>query len=154
MLQKFSDLKATLFDLAQAASQAPSVLNAAQVADRCQIVAGSFFQPETIPANGDIYLFSRVLLNWSDGQVVEILKNCKSIMPANAKLLILEFIADKNLGTDELLTSLNLLVMFGARARSRTEFEVLLTEAGFGGIRWITVGDSNRVFFLEAAIVP
>ncbi len=151
LLKQFPDLQTTLFDLDQAVKQAPAVLDAAGVAERCRIVAGSFFESASIPGDGDIYLLSRVLLNWNDAKVLEILRNCRLAMPAGSKLLILEIILTENAGLNDYLSSLNLLVMFGARLRTHAEFERLLSVAGFGQLNWIAAGvGENPLFFLDA----
>ena len=146
LLQQFPELQATLFDLEQAMKQADELLSVAGVSDRCQVVAGNFFEPETIPQDGDIYLISRVLLNWNDDQVVEILQNCRQVMPQHSKLLILDILLDSS--TAGLLAGLNLWVMFGARSRTQTEFEQLVQQAGFTELRWI---DMDMAFLLEAS---
>ncbi len=152
LLRQFPALRSTVFDMEHAVQQAPPVLQAAGVADRCQIVAGSFFAPDSIPTNGDIYLLSRVLLNWNDAQAVAILQNCRQAMPAGSKLLILEIILSEQAGLNDYLSSLNLLVMFGARLRSHAEFEGLLAQAGFVQPRWIPAGfGENPLFYLEAS---
>ena len=153
LLQQFPALRSTVFDLEHAVQQAPPVLEAAGVADRCHLVVGSFFAADSIPTNGDIYLLSRVLLNWNDAQAVEILRNCRQAMPTGSKLLILEIILSEQAGLNDYLSSLNLLVMFGARLRSHAEFESLLAQAGFVHPRWIPAGfGENPLFYLEATL--
>lgn len=61
-------------------------------ADRMQLVAGDFFEINTIPDDGDIYIICRTLLNWSDEEVVIILNNCAKAMPANGKIIIIDFL--------------------------------------------------------------
>lgn len=151
LLQRFPDLQGTVFDLKQAVEQTPQVLSAAGVSERCQIATGSFFEPETIPKDGTIYLISRVLLNWSDRKAVEILKNCQLAMPKQSKLLILDFVlSDSNsVSTLPLLHSLHLGIMFGARTRKQYEFEELLRDAGYVQLHWIEVNETT--FLLEAS---
>lgn len=151
VLQHHPELTATLFDLEQALIQADEVLSKAGVQDRCQIIAGDFFQPQTIPSTGDIYLFSRVLFNWRDEQVVQILNHCHQVMPKTSKLLILEFIQPDAPSLPAWLGSLNLWVMFGARSRTQADYEQLLTQAGFETLRWIACpNEEMNLFFLEA----
>jgi len=152
LLTQFPTLRATLFDLEQALDGAPARLAAAGVAARCTLVAGSFFEPATIPTDGDLYLFSRVLLNWSDAQAVAILTNCRRVMPPAARLLILDFVRPEPTPPGLLFGSLNLWVMFGARSRTREEFAALLAAAGFVAPRWMAVGaePGSPLFLLEA----
>lgn len=148
LLKQFPNLQATLFDLKQTTWEAPPILEAAGVTARCHIVAGSFFEVDSIPKNGDIYLFSRVLLNWNDEEVINILQNCRQAMPKQAKLLLLDFVITEDINVESCLGSLNLLVMFGSRTRTQKEFENLFKTAGFGAFNWIDTG--NNLFFLEA----
>jgi hypothetical protein len=152
LLQQNPDLRATLFDVEHVVSQSESVLAAAGVAERCQVVAGNFFEPTTIPTNGDIYLISRVLLNWNDDQVMTILQNCHACMPPHSKLLILDFVLTEHSPLPLLLNSLHLWVMFGARFRRQSTFEQFVQQAGFTHLRWITVNE--MLFLLEARPAP
>ncbi|CAK0750154.1 putative O-methyltransferase [Gammaproteobacteria bacterium] len=152
LLQQFPALRATVFDLPQALEQAPAVIENAGVTARCALVPGSFFEPAAIPRDGDIYLVSRVLLNWNDDQAVEILRNCRQAMSVTSRLLILEFVLPDPAPFGSLLTSLNLWVMFGASIRTQGEFEALLARAGFSDPRWIAIGanPSRDLYLLEA----
>ncbi|MEL6710118.1 MAG: methyltransferase [Pseudomonadota bacterium] len=150
LLQHYPELHSTVFDLPETVAPADQVLSTAGVAERGQIVAGSFFAPEQIPTHGSHYLFSRVLLNWSDAQVVQILQNCRQAMPADSKLVILEFVqtTQADLGAD--IGNLNLLVMFGARTRTQSDFADLVSQAGFHSLRWISASDTLPLYYLEA----
>ncbi|MFM6003128.1 MAG: methyltransferase, partial [Sphaerospermopsis kisseleviana] len=151
LLQKFPELKGTVFDLEQAVGQAHAVLSAAGVSERCQVITGSFFEAATIPTDGTLYLISRVLLNWTDQRAIEILQNCRAAMPAQSKLLILDFVlsASNTISTMPLLHSLHLGIMFGARTRQRHEFEQLVEAAGFTALRWISINATT--FLLECS---
>lgn len=152
LLKQFPALQTTVFDLPHAVEQAKPLLAAAGVAARCRVIGGSFFDAYSIPADGDIYLLSRVLLNWNDEQVINILQNCRYAMPAGSKLLILELILNASAELNDYLSSLNLLVMFGARMRTQAEFESLLSQAGFTQVRWISAGaGESPLFYLEAS---
>ena len=150
LLQRFPELKGTVFDLEQAVGQTHTVLSAAGVSQRCRVVTGSFFEAATIPTDGTLYLISRVLLNWNDQQAIEILQNCRAAMPEQSKLLILDFVlsAANAISTMPLLHSLHLGIMFGARTRQGSEFEQLVKVGGFTELRWITINDTT--FLLEA----
>ena len=150
LLQHYPELHSTVFDLPQTINSATEVLANAQVTERSTVIAGSFFISEQIPTTGTHYLFSRILLNWSDKQVVQILQNCRQAMPIDSTLVILEIIQsdDANLGFD--IASLNLLVMFGSRLRTRESLTDLVTQAGFKAPRWIPASDTLPLYYLEA----
>jgi hypothetical protein len=58
-------LRGILFDLPHVVASAPAVLSERGVAERVQIVSGSFF--DTIPLNGNTYLLKTVIHDWEDG---------------------------------------------------------------------------------------
>jgi hypothetical protein len=53
-----------LFDQPQVVASADQVLTSAGLAQRCQIVAGSFL--ESVPENGDVYVVKAILHDWDD----------------------------------------------------------------------------------------
>jgi hypothetical protein len=55
------------------------------VAQTCE---GNFF--ESVPTGADTYLFCRIIHDWNDEQSVQILNNCRKVIPKNGRLLIVE----------------------------------------------------------------
>ena len=66
-------MRGILFDQPHVVARAEQVLRAAGVADRCQIVAGSFF--ETVPEGGDAYMLKMILHDWDDAAAIAILRS-------------------------------------------------------------------------------
>ncbi len=119
-----------LYDLPHVVAGAPPTLDAAGVADRCEIVGGSFF--DDVPAGGDAYVLKSVVHDWEDEQAVEILATCRRAIPSHATLLVLErVLAPPNVGADGKLSDLNMLVAPGGRERTVEEFGDLLQRGGF-----------------------
>lgn len=155
LLQHYPELRSTVFDLPETVASASEVLAAAGVTERSHIQAGSFFEPTQIPTDGTHYLFSRVLLNWSDDQVVQILRNCRQAMPASSKLVILDCVQIPQADLAAEMGNLNLLVMFGAKVRTQSLFEDLIQQAGFNTPQWIPaskVMDKLPLYYLEARL--
>jgi SAM-dependent methyltransferase len=150
ILKKYPHLQAILFDQEHVVSEAGKILESAQVASRCQVIGGDFF--ESIPAGGDLYIISRVLLNWDDAHALKILKNCRAAMSHSAKLLIMDFVLpnkDASAYEYELVASLQILVMVGGRLmRTEEEYYDLLSKAGFQSQQLIKTGGMFR--FIEA----
>ena len=88
------------------------------MAARVDVVAATFF--EAIPAGHDLYILASVLHDWDDPQAARILEGCRRAMPASGRLLLFESVmapgAEADLGK---LVDLHMLVLFGARKRSR-----------------------------------
>jgi hypothetical protein len=67
---------------------ADAVLDAAELADRCQVLSGDFF--ERVPAGADRYLLANVLHDWDDARSIHILRNCRRAMARTGRVLIVE----------------------------------------------------------------
>jgi hypothetical protein len=123
-------MQAILFDREDVVVGAQGVLEGAGVADRCQIVGGNFF--DAVLPEGDLYLISRVLLNWDDTDAIKILTNCYQAMTVKDRLVVVDFMLPKGKMSPFIgLSSLNLFLLFGKFMRTEDEFYNLLSSAGF-----------------------
>jgi O-methyltransferase domain/Dimerisation domain len=127
-------VRGVLFDLPNVVEHSGRVLGAGEVAERCTVEGGSFF--ERIPGNGDAYLLKQVLHDWDDERALAILRRCRSSMSPDARLLIIERkmpeVAERGMATETFFTDLEMLVMTsGGRERTEAEFSKLLEQAGF-----------------------
>jgi len=123
-------MQAILFDREDVVVGAQRVLEGAGVADRCQIVGGNFF--DAVLPDGDLYLISRVLLNWDDTDAIKILTNCYQAMTVKDRLLVVDFMLPKGKMSPFIgLTSLNLFILGGTFMRTEDEFYNLLSSGGF-----------------------
>jgi ubiquinone/menaquinone biosynthesis C-methylase UbiE len=129
ILRANPSLKGVLFDQTAAIATASTVL--AEVSDRCELVAGDFF--EALPSNADAYLLKYVLHNWDDEHAIAILKNCHRAMQADGKLLVVEQVIPA--GNEPFfgkLIDLHMLVNFsGGCERTEQEYRDLFAVAGF-----------------------
>jgi hypothetical protein len=123
-------LRGTLFDQPHVVVKAAEVLNRHGVADRCEVVDGSFF--ETIPEGADAYVMRAVIHDWDDEEAISILKTCRRAMTADARLLLVERVVEPpNEGLISKFSDLNMLVMLGALERTYDEYSALCRMAGF-----------------------
>jgi len=123
-----------LLDLAHAIEGARTQLAASGLAERCQCIAGDFF--ESVPAGADAYLLKAVLHDWDDERVRLILRNCRNAIPRHGKLLIIERIVPARFEACWLhhaiaRVDLTMLVGFSGRERTEMEFRGLLDASGF-----------------------
>jgi hypothetical protein len=123
-------LRGTLVELAGPAAAAGRTLAGAGVADRCEIVAGSFFDP--LPADADAYVLSGVLLDWDDEHALRILLRCADAAGATGRVLVIEEDLTGDTGAAGLRTEMDLrmLAYSGGRARTLAELERLAADAG------------------------
>ena len=100
---------------------------------RCRLVAGDFF--ESVPA-GDGYVLSHVLHNWDDERCSTILRAIRPAMRTRGTLLIVEKVMPDVVGSSTstqrvAMADLHMLVITGGRERTRSEYDRLLSDAGF-----------------------
>ena len=117
-----------LFDREHVVSGAEPILRAAGVLDRCEIVAGSFF--ESVPEGADAYVLKWIIHDWEDEESVAILRTCRAAMGTDAVVLLIE----RDLGRPNedpvaKLADLNMLVMPGGRERTLDEYAALFGAA-------------------------
>jgi len=121
-------LKGILFDLPQGMGEAKEQLKTKGVADRCQIIPGSFF--DSVPKGGDVYVLSRILHDWPDDKVATILANCRRAIKEDGTLLIRDSVLSDH---DELasMQDVTMMIMTGGEERTESEWKNLLQSAGF-----------------------
>jgi hypothetical protein len=132
-------MRGVLFDLPHVAPHSVAVLEAAGVADRCEIVGGDFF--DAVPAGGDAYLLKRVFYDFDDDACVAILRNVRRAMNPDARVLVLDGMvrADNRFDLGK-LHDLYVLAMGKGRCRSRREMKTLFAAAGLRLTRVIPTG--------------
>jgi O-methyltransferase domain len=118
-----------LFDTTHVLRNAPPVLAAAGVADRCELVAGDFFA--SVPAGGDLYVLSNIVHDWDDDAAVRILRRCSEAMGANGRLLLVELVLPDDLAPSPAkLYDLEMLALTpNGRHRTGDEYRALAEQA-------------------------
>jgi O-methyltransferase domain/Dimerisation domain len=130
LLAAYPSLEGVLFDQQHVVSGADDVLGAAGVADRCRVVAGSFF--DGVPAGGDAYVLKAIVHDWEDEESIAILRRCREVVRDDGSVLVIErVLGPPNTDPAAKLSDLNMLVMPGGRERTEEEFGSLLGAAGF-----------------------
>jgi ubiquinone/menaquinone biosynthesis C-methylase UbiE len=138
ILKAHPKARGVVVDMPHASEGAKQYARDAGVAERCEFVAGDFF--ESMPPGGDIYLLKSVLHNWNDEKSAVILRNCRRAMSQSAKLLLVERLALARMDVSceaqaVARADLNMLVGPGGRERTEAEFRDLLDDAGFRLVR-------------------
>ena len=134
ILAAHPSLRATVFDLEAGLDGADEYLRTRGVRDRCDLVAGSFF--DVVPSGADAYILSRILHDWDDTHAAKILANCRSAIRPGARLPVVDHILparaiDQPLERAALIIDLHMYVLFGSRERTEEELRRMLGEAGF-----------------------
>jgi O-methyltransferase domain/Dimerisation domain len=130
ILRAHSHLRGILMEAPAVAAGAGPVLQAAGVADRCEVVTGDFFAG--VPAGADCYLLANVLHDWDDDRAAAILARCRETLPPGGQVLIIERLIpdDPERALPALLSDINMLVVTGGMERTTTEYGELLAAAG------------------------
>jgi hypothetical protein len=130
LLKGNPNLHGILFELPHVTEEAAQRLSSAGLGARCEVVRGDFF--ESVPAGGDVYLLSHVVHDWDEAHCLTLLGNCRRVMRAGARLLIVEMILPgPNQPSPGMLADLVMLVAQGGRERTEAEYRDLLARGGF-----------------------
>ena len=130
VLQRYPQMRGILFDLGHVVARAKESLKKYDVADRCQVIEGSFF--ETVPAGADAYLFRHIIHDWTDEQSVQILSHCRRVIPKDGRLLLVECVVPA--GNEPSLSKdfdMTMMIFPGGAERTESEFQSLLKQADF-----------------------
>lgn len=135
ILQANPESQGTVFDLPHVIESHPAPPS--HMASRLHYEAGDFFQQ--VPMGADLYILKQIIHDWSDADAVRILQHCKTAMPTDSRLLIIDTAIDaENVSSINYFFDLHMQVTApGAKERTRDEFEELLTIAGFRKSRCI-----------------
>jgi cyclopropane fatty-acyl-phospholipid synthase-like methyltransferase len=126
LLERYPTMQGILFDQPHVVANADHVVRG--VADRCRVVAGSFF--ESVPQESDAYILRAIIHDWEDEQAAEILRVCRRAMNDGALLVIERIVGNPNEDPATKLSDLNMLVSPGGRERTVEEFKQLFAAAG------------------------
>ena len=101
------------------------------------------------PINPSKVVLARVLHDWNDEQVIEILRNACSCLPPHGEVLVLEMLLGEN-GFGGALCDLHLLAVTGGKERRLSEYEDLFARAGLSLIS--TISGPGLISVLHARI--
>ena len=126
-------MRGVLFDMAHATQAAGVRLREAGVAERCEVVTGSFF--DAVPAGADAYLLKSILHDWDDEHCSLVLAQCARAMQTHARLLIVERMLPEHVSVsahDQAIarSDLNMLVGPGGCERTHEQYCSLLKASG------------------------
>jgi hypothetical protein len=131
IIHEYPGLKGILFDRKESITKAESIFIKFGVKEKIKTIPGDFF--ESAPDGADVYLLKNILHNWSDEDCVRILNIIKKILPDKGKILIMEMVIneDNKPSFSKLIDIQMMVFMKGGKERTRSEYETILTNAGF-----------------------
>lgn len=144
--------RGVLFDMPHAISRARDHLAGRALAQRCEFIAGDFFQ--SVPSGCDVYLLKTVIHDWADDPARDILRSCRRAMGPEARLLIIERLMPERLAPSAehralARVDLHMLVALGAQERTQAQMQTLLHAADLKTLRRIETASEFQI--LEAS---
>jgi predicted O-methyltransferase YrrM len=127
LLEAYPHLQAMLLELPGTAARARVNLSSRGLAERCEVIAGDFF--EGVPAGGDVYILSLILNDWEDARCVRVLTRCRQAMAPGAALYLIERLRGERAAVGEYF-NLRTLELLRGHERSEGEMRALLEAAG------------------------
>ncbi|MGH2539023.1 MAG: methyltransferase [Actinomycetota bacterium] len=127
MLGAHAGLRGTVVDLPEAADAARGRLESAGLAERSDVVSGSYFDP--LPMGADGYLLSAILHDWNDDAARAILGRCAEAAGADGAVFVIEKIGPDGESVRTAM-DLRMLAFFGGRERGAEAIGALGTHVG------------------------
>lgn len=129
VLQQHPGTRGILFDLPGTIALAGPVLAQSPLAERVELVGGSFF--EAVPV-ADLYLLKQILHDWDDAQCRAILGCIRRAIPAAGRLMVMEHVLQDEPAPDEAQgTDIAMMIWATGRERYLAEFTGLFAASGF-----------------------
>ncbi|XP_030468064.2 isoliquiritigenin 2'-O-methyltransferase-like isoform X1 [Syzygium oleosum] len=130
IVSKYPSIKGINFDLPQVIGHAPSYPGV-------EHVGGDMFA--SVP-EGDAIMIKGTCHNWSDESCIKFLKNCYKALPANGKVIVMDFIMPdepEETMASKYVSMLDnaMLIQPGGKERTEKQFEYLCKGAGFTGFK-------------------
>lgn len=137
LLSRNRRLKGILLDLPHVVARAAPILQQARVHDRCEVVAGSFF--DAVPAGADTYLLKRTVYALDDRGARAVLERVAEAMSVDSRILVIEPLDRPGNGgyARARILDLLMLVMDGGCVRSEQELADLFADSGLELLRVI-----------------
>jgi len=144
LLDRHAHLRGVLLDRPHVAEEGRAQLTARGLIERCEVVGGDFFAD--VPENGDVYVLSRILHDWSDADCARILAVCRRAMKPNARLFIIDdVLPEGNEPHPGKWIDLQMMVVLGGRERTEADWRSLLSANGLTLSKVHSLGRSNMI---------
>jgi acetylserotonin N-methyltransferase len=140
LCERNANLRGLVFDFPRVLRVAEEQIAQSAARDRIQCVPGDFFR-DPLPA-ADLYIMGRILHDWNEVKVDELVhKAYKALPPGGALLLAEKLLDDDHHGPiSGQMQSLNMLICTEGRERSLAEYATLLRCAGFAKVDAVRTG--------------
>ncbi|XP_040316086.1 putative bifunctional dTTP/UTP pyrophosphatase/methyltransferase protein [Herpailurus yagouaroundi] len=140
LAREYPRLKVTVFDLPEVIEHVSSFHPEGRQPERLRFVPGDFFKDDLPDAQ--LYVLSRILHDWADDRVHELLSRVsRSCKPGGGLLVVETALDERRAARASLPAALNALVRAQGRERSLAEYRSLLGQHGFWDVQVAQAGD-------------
>jgi hypothetical protein len=134
--------KGILFDVPEGLTEAQQTLRHADVARRCTVVAGDFF--ESVPSGADLMILKSVIHDWDDERATAILTRCHAAASKQSRLVLMERVMPKRMTASPAnqraaTLDMRMLAVAGGLERTEDEYRKMLADTGFAWERTIVL---------------
>jgi SAM-dependent methyltransferase len=130
ILQHAGHASGVLFDRPSVISLVEESRHLDYLSDRCQLVAGDFFQE--LPCGADVHLMCSILHDWPDSAATTILRNSRKSLATPGRLLIIEMVMPTgHEWHPSKLSDIGMMILTGGRERTEDDFDKLLSSSGY-----------------------
>ena len=138
--ERNTEMRGVVFDFPRVLRVAEEQIALSSARDRIQCVPGDFFR-DPLPA-ADLYVMGRILHDWTEAKVKELVQKAYDALPSGGGLLLAEKLLDDDLHgpVPAQMQSLNMLICTEGKERSAAEYRAILSGAGFVGIEAVRTG--------------
>lgn len=153
VLERHQAMRVTLFDLPHVADAARAQVAAAGLADRCEAVGGDMFV--SVPPGADAYVLKGVLHNWDNKAALSILRNCRTAMTDQSRLLVISRILPERIDPADVsapasfIQDMQMWLNVNGRERTEQEFRDLLAQASLRLSQIVTVPGPLKVIEID-----
>jgi acetylserotonin N-methyltransferase len=135
--ERYPNLRAVVFDLPGAVPLAREIISASSVSDRVDVAAGDFFT-DPLP-EADLFALGRILHDWSESKVLDLMRRVFERLPSGGALLIAEKLLDEDKRGPRWaqMQNLNMLTCTEGKERTLSEYEAQLKQVGFSEVRGV-----------------
>lgn len=139
ILAQHPHLRGVIVELPALIDEARKVLETADVAARCELVAGDYFA--SLPRGGDVYVLKSIIHGMDDANTLRLLRNCRQSMADGGRLLVIQVIVPPGNAPARIkMSDLLHLVSGGGQERTEAEYRALFDAAGFNLIQVYPTG--------------
>lgn len=145
VLNRHPTARGIVFDAPPVLDDANRLFDVLGLSDRVELVAGEVL--EETPAGADVYVLKGVLQQHGDAGAAAILKHCREAMGPDARLLIHERLMPEQASDDPaaVMLDLHMMAVTGGKARTRSEMEALIAEAGLAAAAFARTEDGTSL---------